>query len=321
MIRIYFPALLLMGHYLLMLLGDRLIRCLAVFAVLAVPLMALQRDATEPCGGAAACLQDQWVAAGYAWVVLPVVAWRVLRMVDVPNPLIHALAGTIAGTLIWYAARSAWFALHPDLDPFATPAPPWNLPLLAALLGGTVAGALTGRIDGPPIRAWDLRGGTAIALVAAVLAGNHWQDSRADDPEVEALAQAEVTTYLPSLGGRTPTSVSGSSGGLVLTSPPEKGKPVTPPVTLVPKPAGDLCDARIGSDDLPGGVCWSEGGVTVRRYGRFRDVAVVRGDTVLYADRVDSTKISVVDARRALETAPEVPREDLLKLADPADEE
>jgi hypothetical protein len=317
MIGICFPASLPMGHYLLMHFGDRLIRCLAVFAVLAVPLMALQRDATEPCGSTGACLGDQWVSAGYAWIVVPVVAWRIFRLVGVPNPLIHALAGTVAATLAWYAERSAWFALHPDLDPFATPALPWGVHLVAALVGGLVAGALTGRIDGPPIRAWDLRGGTAIALVAAIFTANHWQDSRAQDPEVEALARAEVTTYLPSFRGHTPTAVSGYHDGLVLTSSPAKGKAATPLVALVPKPAGDLCDARIGSDELPAGACWSEGGVTVRRYGRFRDVAVVRGDTVLYADGVDTNLISVADIRRALETAPEVPREDLLDLVDP----
>lgn len=322
--RDFYPNAFPIRDDLLMLLGDRLIRCLAVFAVLSVPLMALQRDPTEPCGSAGACLQDQWAAAGYAWIVVPIVAWRVLRLVGVPNPLIHALAGTVAATLIWYAARSAWFAMHPDLDPFATPTPPWSLPLLAALLGGTVAGTLSGRIDGPPIRAWDLRGGTAIALVAAVLAGSHWQDSRADDPEVEALAAAEVTTYLPSFGGRTPTSVSGYRGGLVLTTPPDKGSkgrsatPLVPLVALVPKPAGELCNAKIGSDDPPAGTCSSQGGVTVRSYGRFRDIAVVRGDTVLFADGVDTKRLSVADARRALETAPEVPREELLDLDDPA---
>ncbi|WP_109505231.1 hypothetical protein [Nocardioides speluncae] len=297
-----------------MLLGDRLIRCLAVFAVLAVPLMVLQRDATDPCGSAGACVREQWVAAGYAWVVVPVLAWLALRLVKVPRAVAHAVGGTVAATLVRYAARSAWFTEHPDLDPFATPATPWGVTLIAALIGGTVAGSLAGRIDGPPIRAWDLRGATALALATAVFVTGRWQDTRAHDPEVEAVARAEVTTYLPSFRGHTPTAVSGYRNGLVLTTETKTGKPAPPVVTLVPKPAGDLCDARIGSDDLPGGECWSEGGVTVRRYGRYRDVAVVRGNTLLYADRVDTKLLSVTDARDALRTAPEVPREKLLDL-------
>lgn len=238
-------------------------------------------------------------------LALPVAAVA-LRMSTVPRAVLHTAATAAAGFALWNTGTMLLHAVDPDR---AYDAP---LPGLVAVAVGLAAGAVATYVVGPgrPSRADRLaRVATPVALTALTLAAGVASGVAAQADRVADIAAVPVTHFQPEIRGVRGSGHATEDAVRLTYLIGEAPGAVYVAVRLVPwGPGSDLCQELLV---YPGDDCVSDG--TTLRNGPpdYRDLALVRGDTVLHAQGVDTAELGEEEVLRALEEAPVVEPEAL----------
>ncbi len=260
----------------------------------AVVLWAASRDNDDYCGTVGECLGLSFNDLVALALAVPL-ASLVLRLLRVPRVLLHTVTALVLGGTLWYAAEELLRALDPGrsydaLLPF---------PLAAAI--GALTGVASTYLVGPGGRR--LVRLTIPAVALAVAFGSSFASAQATSAHrVDQIAAAPVTLYAPDIDGHGPDYAYGSEESVRLSYSFENATGrVFMSVTLVPTPAGSLCDAE---QIIVGPDCRQEGDVMRELDSSgYGTVGLVRGDTALVAD-FTTDDLDPDDVLEALRSAP-----------------
>ena len=255
---------------------------------------AATRDNDDYCGTVGECLELSFNDLIALALAVPFAA-LMLRLLQVPRVLLHTMAALVLGGTLWYIADEVLRALDPG-RPYDA-----QLPLALAVVIGALTGVASTYLVGPGGRRYVRLAIPVLTLVAAF--GSSFASAQATSAHrVDRIAAAPVTLYAPVIDGHRPDYAYGTEGSVRLSYAFDNATGrVYISVTLVPTPAGSLCDAEpiiVGPD------CRQEGDVIraldASGYGT---VGLVRGDTALVAD-FTTDNLDPDDLLDALRTAP-----------------
>jgi hypothetical protein len=279
---------------------QRLLRVVPVALTGAFASWLATLDNDDYCGTVGECLGLAFDDVLVPVVVLPAGA-LLLRLLRVPRAVLHALAALAAGVALWYAASELLSALDPGRAYDAVV--PWPLAVVVGVLAGAAATYVVG--PGRPSRRDRLaRAATPLAVVALTVAAGTAAAATERADRIEEIAAAPVTHYQPEIRGVRGDGYATEQGvrlSYLVESAPGQTYLV---VELVPsRPGTDLCEQL---QPVPTPDCESDG--TTMREGAedYAGIAVVRGDTVLHAQGVDTTEVAAEEVLEALRTAPVV---------------
>ena len=282
-------------------LPQRLLRVLPVtlLAVLACWAATLNND--DYCGTVGECLSDAFDDVTTLAIVIPIVGVT-LRLLGTVRVLLHLVALVVVGGSLWYAAGELLRALDPTRSYDAL------LPFPLVLAVGVVTGVAATYVVGPG-GGRTAKVAVAVVVLAFPVGAQLASDSaqrRADIDQVKALG---ITVYAPVLDGHRHEYGHASEDAVRLSYSFEVEVGTTfADVTLLPAPAGSLCDAeRI----LVGPECTQVDDTMRDSSPGFASVGLVRGDTALIAT-FDADDLDAEAVLTALREAPVVDAEDLL---------
>ena len=257
-------------------------------------------DNNDECGTVGECLGLAFDDFLVPVVALPLAA-RLLRLLHVPRALLHALGSLTAGAALWYAASELLTALDPDRSYDALL--PWPLAVAVGVLAGAAATCVVG--PGRPSRRHRLaRAATPLAVVAVALGAGSAAAAAQDVDRIAEIAAAPVTHYQPEIRGVRGTGYATEEGVRLTYLLETQTSRAYVAVELIPsRPGADLCE-QLQPVETPD--CVSDD--TTMREGAedYAGIAVVRGDTVLHAQGVDTTEVASEEVLEALRTAPVV---------------
>jgi hypothetical protein len=285
-------------------LAGRLARVVPVAALVATaPWLATRNDAEE-CTNVGVCL-GQHLDQAVVWLPLLPVAWLTLRLLKVDHAALTTLAAGAYGALGWQLMRSVQHGLDPAASSDAPP------PVWAAWLVGGLAGALATVVLAAPGRGWVnvvLAVGAPLVLLGLLRPVGTWSDEQGRLERVDQVAAAPVTLYRPVISGVVPRAYPSQDGVFLSYTIGAGAESTYPSVRLLPTAGGDLCATL--ADPLD--PCTSDGTTMRAGTGEYVEVAVVRGDTTLHAQSLETATLDVDTVVEALRTAPVVSADDLV---------
>lgn len=278
----------------------RLLRVVPVSLAVAFASWLAALDNDDYCGTVGECLGLALDDLLVPVVALPAAA-LLLRLLHVPRALLHTLGALAAGGALWFAASELLHALDPDR---AYDAPmPWP----AAMLVGVLAGAAATYVAGPgraSRRDRIGRAATPLVVVGLALAAGSAASAAERAERTEEISAVPVTRYQPEIRGVRGTGYALDDRVHLTYFVETAGGRSYLTVELVPaQPGVDLCGLLVAvtADD-----CASDGTTMRRGDPDYAEIALVRGDTVLHAQGVDTTEVGAEEILTALRTAPVV---------------
>lgn len=275
---------------------QRLTRVVPVVVAAALLCWSATLNNDDDCGTIGDCLglafDDLFILA------LAVPAGAVaLRLLRVPRVLLHTLAASLLGAVLWGAAGELLRAVDPGRPHDAV------LPVWVAVLVGAAAAVAASFVVGPG-RGTGREAMVRVAVplfVVGLTAGSAYASERAAREQlIDELAAAPVTLYAPVIAGQAPEYAYASTRGVRMSySVDVAGEHAYVAVELVPTPAGPLCAEVVVA---AGPECVQQGDTMRNPSETLSDLALVRGDTTLVA-QIDAERLDPEAVLQALHDA------------------